>query len=613
MMNTKMIHYEWDDYIIISNNRIKRCEGSNDEGDVIFYNNIIEVKWDKWDVEYYLLYNNNYYIVDKNDNIYIDFINKILYNSSNNQYSNIKYINNSIEQEIIEDNNLNNIIIKDNINLTIPNIFHFIYGLLPQSEEFELYHYLAVKSAYDVNSPDKIYFYYYYEPYGYWWDKLDNIITKIKLSDEEYNIEINGQKVNHYAHKADIIRLKKINEIGGIYLDIDTICIKNFKDLLNNDFVMGIQGDEYGLCNAVILSKPNSFFSKKWLESYSTFRSFGRDEFWDEHSVKMPLELSKKYSQHIKILDKNAFFYPLWHDINNILFNNDILIKQKDIYINIITNNYCIHLWDTYSHDYLKQINENNIYSNNTLYNIIARKFLEQSISLVFLTYNRYDMTIECLNSYLQVLDKDYIKEMIILDNNSDKNLKDFLNNFQEKHPKIKIIFVNKNLGVCGGRRVLFKEATGTIIASLDSDAKLLNPIFFEDCIKKLYQEDIGIIGISGAFIRSWEFGSQIDITDDDENEYICHHIAGCCQIFRNDMKLFGIELDAYYDKFWVEDTDLSMQFLEIGKKNYRFNQHNRIKHNWGGSGAAFIELFQKNWNYFVNKWQNKIDLTIIP
>jgi hypothetical protein len=65
MMNTKMIHYEWDDYIIISNNRIKRCEGSNDEGDVIFYNNIIEVKWDKWDVEYYLLYNNNIILLIK--------------------------------------------------------------------------------------------------------------------------------------------------------------------------------------------------------------------------------------------------------------------------------------------------------------------------------------------------------------------------------------------------------------------------------------------------------------------------------------------------------------------------------------------------------------------
>jgi hypothetical protein len=74
-------------------------------------------------------------------------------------------------------------------------------------------------------------------------------------------------------------------------------------------------------------------------------------------------------------------------------------------------------------------------------------------------------------------------------------------------------------------------------------------------------------------------------------------------------MFLFDIELDPYYDKFWVEDTDFSMQFLELGKKNYRFGQNNKIKHNWGGSGSNFIELFKKNWDYFVEKWSNKLKL----
>jgi len=599
-----MIHYEWSDKITINKNRLKRWNGSQDEADVIFNNKIIEVIWDKWEREYYLLYNNNYLIVDKCDEIYIDYINKIIYRPLNDSFSYINYSTDKIIEEKIEFSN----------EEQIPNIFHFIYGLLPQITEFELYHYLSVKSAIDVNNPEKVYFYYYYQPYGTWWDKLDDLsVNKIKLSDEEFNIEINGKKINHYAHKADIIRLKKINEYGGIYLDIDTICIKSFNNLLKNDFVMGIQGEEYGLCNAVILSKPNSYFSRKWLEEYSSFRSIGRDEFWDEHSVKLPLELSKKYPQHIKVLNNRAFFYPLWNDINEILFT-EYNESYKEIYKNIITNNYCIHLWDTYSHDYLKNLTKDVINSSNTIYNIIARKFIEPTISLVFLTYNRNDMTIECLNSYLEVLNKNYIKELIILDNNSNKELKDFLNNFQNNHDKIKIIFSNKNLGVCGGRRILFREATGSIIASLDSDAKLLNPIFFEESIKKLYQEEIGIVGISGAFIKSWEFGKQEDITDDNENEYYCHHIAGCCQIFRRDMALFGVELDPYYDKFWVEDTDFSMQFLELGKKNYRFSQKNRIKHNWGGSGGAFIELFEKNRNYFVEKWRNKIDLAnVIP
>jgi hypothetical protein len=32
-------------------------------------------------------------------------------------------------------------------------------------------HYLAVKSAYDINKPDKIFLYYTFEPSGEWWEK----------------------------------------------------------------------------------------------------------------------------------------------------------------------------------------------------------------------------------------------------------------------------------------------------------------------------------------------------------------------------------------------------------------------------------------------------------
>jgi hypothetical protein len=139
-------------------------------------------------------------------------------------------------------------------------------------------------------------------------------------------------------------------------------------------------------------------------------------------------ELSKRYPEHIKIMNKYSFFYPLWNNIENILFNQDDnnLTVNKGEYKDIINNNYCIHLWDTYSHNYLKNINEENIYKNDTLYNIIARKFIKNKISIVFLTYNRYDMTVDCLNSYLQVLDNDYIEELIVLDNNSNKDLTDY-------------------------------------------------------------------------------------------------------------------------------------------------------------------------------------------
>ena len=513
-----------------------------------------------------------------------------------------------ILNEIIEENNhlLYRKYKNDCHNKKIPNIIHFVFGFKPQIEEFDLYRYIAIKSAIDVNNPEKVYFYYFYEPYGYWWEKIKSFLI---LELVKPPTEIFGNKVSHYAHQADIIRLTKIIERGGIYLDIDTICLKSFSDLLDNDFVMGIQNnsdgtDSYGLCNAVMLSSPNSFFGMKWFETYKTFRSSGRDQNWDEHSVLMPLRLSKEYPEHIKILGTNSFFYPLWYDIKNILFNENIDLNE---YKKIIGNNYCIHLWDTYSNDYLKTLNENIVFSKNTIYNIFCRKFLRNRISIVLLTYNRNDVTIRCLESYLKCLDKKYIEELIILDNNSNSNLTNYLKEFQNRNEKIKLILSDDNLGVCGGRMILFKEAIGDIIISIDSDAFLLNSCFFDRIISLLYDESNGIIGISGAYIKSWNFGTQIDIPDNDNNEYYVDHIAGCCQCFRRDLFNYGFGLDPYYGKFWVEDTDLSMQSLELNKSNIKINQSLYIDHHWGGSGKNFKELFKKNWDYFSSKWNGRV------
>lgn len=630
-MTIKLVHKEWEDDIIIDFNikKLYRTKVENEHGTFKIINNILFIKWDKWDEEIFINANNNtnnnsnndtdndaYYYVEEYDFIhkdwedkcYIDYFNNIIYRKSNRT---IGYFDIESDKINITWKYNENEIISNEKKYKIPNIIHFVYGFKKQDEEFELYKYISIKSAYDINKPDKIYFHYHYEPYGYWWDKIKPLLTLNKV---ELPTEIFGNNLSHYAHRADIVRLQKLNEIGGIYLDIDTICLKSFNDLLDYDFVMGEQNNSnyneiYGLCNAVILAKPNSIFGLKWYESYKTFRSKGRDVNWDEHSVIKPLHLSKEYNNEITVLKHNAFFYPLWYTINDILFNEKYDLEE---YKKIIKNNYCIHLWDTYSHNYLKNLTEEYILNKNTLYNVFARKFLRNDISIVFLTYNRLDITKRCLDSYLKCLDNnDNIKELIILDNNSNNDMINYLKYYRSQHEKIKIIFSDENLGVCGGRTVLFEEAIGDIIVSLDSDAYLLNSIFFDKISDLLYDEKYGIIGISGAYIRSWEFGTQEDIPEHEEKELIVDHIAGCCQVFRKDLSLFGFKLDPYYDKFWVEDTDLCMQSLYLNKINFKINQQKYIEHHWGGSGKEFIELFVKNWNYFSNKWKNKVLLQI--
>ena len=247
------------------------------------------------------------------------------------------------------------------VSKDVPNIIHFIYGFLPQTEPFEYYKYIAILSAYTINKPDTIFFYYQYEPFGHFWDIIKSLLTLQKIMPPT---SYNGRKINHYAHQADLLRLQLLYQHGGIYLDIDTICIKPFLPLLTYDITLGYQGD-HGLCNAVIIAKPRNSFILKWIQSYSTFRSTGKDQYYDEHSVILPMKLALQRTD-VNVLPDNAFFFPLAEHIENVLFNDVCSEEDKQ---KILDNSYCIHLWESMTYQSLKDIE-----SKNTLYNLFAQK-----------------------------------------------------------------------------------------------------------------------------------------------------------------------------------------------------------------------------------------------
>lgn len=261
----------------------------------------------------------------------------------------------------------------------IPNKLHFVFGL---SEDFglkpwSLCHYLSVKSAIEINNPEKVYLYYKYKPTGEWFEKIENEIELVQVEPPE---SIFGRPLKHIAHKADIIRLQALIEEGGIYLDADTICVKPFTDLLKYQCVLGIQGYPNGvvdgLCNGVILAEKNSEFLQNWLLSYQTHRSSGRDEFWAEHSVHVPYVLSKKIPHLLHIEPYDSFHYPLYHTDKNLIDTHGVkLLFEKNLEF---PNAYCHHLWETTTWEpYLKNLNVKDVREKDTTYNKIARRFLK--------------------------------------------------------------------------------------------------------------------------------------------------------------------------------------------------------------------------------------------
>jgi Glycosyltransferase sugar-binding region containing DXD motif len=274
----------------------------------------------------------------------------------------------------------------------VPNIIHFIFGMAPDfgGKPFSLVHYLSVKSAVELNKPIAAYFHYQYEPEGEWWQKAKPLLTINKITAPE---SFMGQPLYHVAHKADVVRLQALKETGGIYLDLDTICVKPLTDLLNYSFAIGQElkpkyvpknwrqrikynlgliqessKNATGLCNAVLLSEKNSEFVNLWLDQYKTFRSKGRDKYWNEHSVLVPERLAVIHPGKITQLSPYAFHYPLYDKAGlRSMFEETTQFPEA----------YLHHLWESFSwNDYLSLLNTEAIKNTDTTYNLIARRFL---------------------------------------------------------------------------------------------------------------------------------------------------------------------------------------------------------------------------------------------
>jgi Glycosyltransferase sugar-binding region containing DXD motif len=195
----------------------------------------------------------------------------------------------------------------------IPNRIHFIFGLEPSfgGKPFSFVHYLAILSAQIANRPDEIVLHHAHEPDGEWWERAKPLV---RLNRVRAPTSVFGQGIVHYAHKADVLRLEILSSEGGIYLDIDTLCIRSFSPLLGHSTVIGIEPNA-GLCNAVILAERNAPFVNMWLKAYHDFKS----DDWRSHSVRLPYYMAKAHPEWIHVESEYSFFFPTYDDPLNLL------------------------------------------------------------------------------------------------------------------------------------------------------------------------------------------------------------------------------------------------------------------------------------------------------
>lgn len=218
---------------------------------------------------------------------------------------------------------------------------HFVFGM-KQPEEFPFFAFMAIISAQAHHPQASTYFHCRHEPTGRYWNAVKERVKVVLAPDFEW---FGFARIRHYAHRADLVRLIALQEIGGLYLDLDSLTLRNMDSLSAFPFVMGIQqtipGAIGGLCNAIMIARSGSPFGRRWLRQYSSFRSKGRDKWWDFHSVKLPLYLHALNPLDLHVLPHDAWFYPLWNRIGEMLLEVKDLEQKKELF----RQQYAIHLW----------------------------------------------------------------------------------------------------------------------------------------------------------------------------------------------------------------------------------------------------------------------------
>jgi len=132
----------------------------------------------------------------------------------------------------------------------------------------------------------------------------------------------------------------------------------------------------------------------------------------------------------------------------------------------------------------------------------MRRSFLR--ISVIVSVYNTEKYLKECFNSLVNQTYKDI--EIIAVNDGSNDNSPEILNEFAKKYKNIKIIN-QKNKGYSEARNVALKEATGDYIGFVDSD-DYIAPDMFEKLMNTAKNKKSDIVSCS--FFRFYQDGSKV-------------------------------------------------------------------------------------------------------
>ena len=178
----------------------------------------------------------------------------------------------------------------------VPNIVHFVSF---SCHEYKISAYLTMLSALKHQSPDLILLHTDCEPTGWYWELFKTAAgNMLKIVRKTPPKSIFGNPIKVVEHQADIARLHILLQIGGIYLDSDTLVMKSLDELRKYNIVLG-EESLISLANGAVLTNKDSWFLKRWFQEYENFD----DGHWGISSVETPRALWQLFPEEIHVVE----------------------------------------------------------------------------------------------------------------------------------------------------------------------------------------------------------------------------------------------------------------------------------------------------------------------
>lgn len=162
--------------------------------------------------------------------------------------------------------------------------------------------------------------------------------TEINSNYQESKFATDAYKLKKFAFVADYIRIKKLYEYGGIYLDTDMFLVKSLEKLRLNSCFFGYESQIY-VAAGIIGAVPKHPFLKQILDTYDEliFKEIAIETFTIPKLITKLLDVGKPTDITLYPID---FFYPYtWDD-------HFKKLKIIDILKFCTVNTYAIHLWN---------------------------------------------------------------------------------------------------------------------------------------------------------------------------------------------------------------------------------------------------------------------------